>query len=304
MKFTKMHGAGNDFIIINNMEEKIPVQELGALAKTLCNRRLSIGADGFMAVDYPDAGGDFKMRYYNADGSMGEMCGNGARCIARYGWEKKLAGERQKIETASGMVYGWRESERLYKIRLNDVTKIKQNCSADVLGREYKYSYVELGNPGLPHAVLRMEGLGSVKPKDFRELRGLRELKELGRTLRYHGVFSKGANINFYEVTAENQVRLLTFERGVEDFTLACGTGAGATVAALTMSGQVNGDNTKVCVPGGELFVTALREDALIKALYLTGPTCLVAEGEIIEICTNFTAIVTVTFANMIHCTQ
>ena len=191
MKFTKMHGAGNDFIIINNMEEKIPVQELGALAKTLCNRRLSIGADGFMAVDYPDAGGDFKMRYYNADGSMGEMCGNGARCIARYGWEKKLAGKDRRLKLLREWFTAGVKVKRLYKIRLNDVTKIKQNCSADVLGREYKYSYVELGNPGLPHAVLRMEGLGSVKPKDFRELRGLRELKELGRTLRYHGVFQR-----------------------------------------------------------------------------------------------------------------
>ena len=83
MKFTKMHGAGNDFIIINNIEEKIPVQELSTLAKTLCNRRLSIGADGFMAVDYPESGGDFIMRFYNADGSIGEMCDSTMRSNQR-----------------------------------------------------------------------------------------------------------------------------------------------------------------------------------------------------------------------------
>jgi diaminopimelate epimerase len=274
MKFTKMHGAGNDFIIINNMEEKIPVQELSTLAKTLCNRRLSIGADGFMAVDHPESGGDFIMRFYNADGSIGEMCGNGARCIARYGWEKGLAGEAQKIETVSGMVYGWRVNDKLYKIRLNDVTEIKLNCSADAFGKEYRYSYVELGNPGLPHALVKMAGLGSMESED---------LKELGSALRHHRAFQKGANVNFYEVIGENEVRLLTFERGVEDFTLACGTGAGATVAVLTLTDQVSGENTKVRVPGGELFITAVKEDGLIKTLYLTGPTCLIAEGQIIE---------------------
>ena len=83
MKFTKMQGAGNDFIIINNMEEKLSVEKLGTLAKRICTRRLSIGADGLMVVDAPTEGGDYKMRFYNADGSLGEMCGNGARCIAR-----------------------------------------------------------------------------------------------------------------------------------------------------------------------------------------------------------------------------
>ena len=104
MKFTKMQGAGNDFIIINNMEEKLPVEKLGTLAKRICTRRLSIGADGLMVVDAPTEGGDYKMRFYNADGSLGEMCGNGARCIARYGYENGLAGITQRVETTAGLV--------------------------------------------------------------------------------------------------------------------------------------------------------------------------------------------------------
>ena len=111
MKFTKIHGAGNDFIIINNMIEKLPPEVFGKLAKKLCARRLSIGADGLMVVDYPDGDADFKMRFYNSDGSVGEMCGNGARRIARYGYENKLAGEIQHIETTAGLVTGHRKDQ-------------------------------------------------------------------------------------------------------------------------------------------------------------------------------------------------
>ena len=274
MKFTKMHGAGNDFIIINNMKEKIPVSELGTLARTLCNRRLSIGADGLMAVDFPEHGCDLKMRFYNADGSLGEMCGNGARCIARYAWENKLAGETQKIDTPSGIVCGWRLDTQLYKIQLADLTTVKLECHMTVLNREIQYSYVELGEPGLPHITVKMEGL------DFAETNNL---LELARKLRYYDAFPKGANVNFYEVIAKNEVRVMTYERGVEDFTLACGTGAGATTAVLTLMDKVTGDNTKINVPGGELFVTVAKGEDGIRSLYLTGHACLVAEGEVLE---------------------
>ncbi len=274
MKFTKMHGAGNDFIILNNMIEKIPVSELGDLAKSLCNRRLSIGADGLMAVDFPEHNCDIKMRFYNADGSRGEMCGNGARCIARYAWENKLAGETQKIDTPSGIVYGWRLGSQLYKIQLPDITTLKPDCHITVLNREIQYSYVELGHPGLPHITVKTEGLRFEEQKNF---------LELARTLRYHAAFPKGTNVNFYEVIGENEVRAMTYERGIEDFTLACGTGAGATTAVLTLAGKVAGDNTNINVPGGELLVTVVKKEDGISGLYLTGHACLVAEGEVLE---------------------
>ena len=98
MKFTKMQGAGNDFIIINNIAEHIPAEELSRLAKRLCTRRLSVGADGLMAVTEAKNGGDFAMLFFNSDGSLGEMCGNGARCICRYGYENALAGEEQHAD--------------------------------------------------------------------------------------------------------------------------------------------------------------------------------------------------------------
>ena len=112
MKFWKMNGAGNDFIILNNLEEHLPVDRLPQVARTLCERHLSIGADGLMVVDAPTQSGDYRMRFYNSDGSIGEMCGNGARCICRYGFENGLAGETQTVETTAGIVTGRRISPR------------------------------------------------------------------------------------------------------------------------------------------------------------------------------------------------
>lgn len=266
MEFTKMHAAGNDFIIINNMEEKIPVEKLGDLAETLCERRLSIGADGLMVVDYPEYGGDYKMRFYNADGSFGEMCGNGARCLARYGYENELAGELQKIETIAGMVVSRRKDENMYCVRLNDVAVMK-DMTVTALDKEYRCTYVELGDPGIPHAAVNIPGLRAIDKED---------LRELGRTLRYCDKFPKGANVNFYEITGEDKVAVLTYERGVEDFTLACGTGTGSVVAVLAAKKLVSGKDVEVKVPGGELFVSVSDD-----GLFLTGPTAVVAKGYI-----------------------
>jgi len=274
MKFSKLQGAGNDFIIINNMEERIPVEKLGEVAAHLCRRRRSIGADGLMAVDRPTEGGDFKMRFYNADGSEGEMCGNGARCIARYGYEMGLSGETQRIETKAGMVEAARIDRRMYRIRLNDPTVIRLNQKAAVDGGEYVYSYLELGDPGIPHAAVELPA--------FFEM-GEEEQRNLGRSLRFYREFPKGANVNFFAVTGPDKIRERTFERGVEDFTLACGTGTGCVVAALTLLGRVSGQNVQVQTPGGILYITAQRgeDPGRISALYLTGPTNIVAEGEV-----------------------
>ena len=274
MKFVKMNGAGNDFIIWNNMEEKIPVEKLPEIARTVCERHMSIGADGIMAVDYPDQGGDYKMRFYNSDGSEGEMCGNGARCICRYGYEFGLAGESQKVETKAGMVTGIRKNKRLYTIKLNDVTTMKLNYNIEVDGKEYECSYVELGNPGLPHAVVPYPGL---KEKSFKEL------WDIGSKMRYNSAFPKGANVNFYEIVGKDEVIEKTFERGVEDFTYACGTGTGSLVTVLTMQGKVSGKDVKVHVAGGDLFITVERDGNKVKNLYLTGPTNMVAKGEILD---------------------
>ena len=188
MKFTKMQGAGNDFLVINNIEEKLPQAQFAALARRLCTRRMSIGADGMMIVDAPQNGGDYRMYFYNADGSLGEMCGNGARCIARYGYEKGLAGETQRVETTAGLVVGQRRDKRMYTVRLNDITKFAQDVTAKIDGKTVQCDYLELGNPGLPHAVVLLEGDCAMTQE---------ALRELGRKLRANSAFPKGANVNF-----------------------------------------------------------------------------------------------------------
>ena len=274
MQFWKMNGAGNDFILINNLEEHLPEEKLPQLARSLCQRHLSIGADGLMVVDAPKAGGDYRMLFFNSDGSVGEMCGNGARCICRYGYEKGLAGEEQRVETTAGLVTGQRIDQRMYRIRLNDPTTVKLDYPLEVDGVRYACSYVELGDPGIPHAVVPYAGLRQADEN---------ELRELGRAIRWHSAFPKGANVNFYELTGEDQVYERTFERGVEDFTYACGTGTGSLVTVLTLQGKVSGRGVRVSMTGGELTVDIDRVHSHITNLYLTGPTNIVCKGEITD---------------------
>ncbi|MCI9480919.1 MAG: diaminopimelate epimerase [Oscillibacter sp.] len=274
MKFWKMNGAGNDFIILNNLEEHIPHERLPQIARTLCERHLSIGADGLMVADAPQEGGDFRMLFFNSDGSIGEMCGNGARCICRYGYENGLAGEVQIVETTAGTVTGERIDRRLYRIRLNDPTTIQLDSPVEADGVRYACSYVELGNPGLPHAVVPYANLREADEQ---------ELRELGRKLRRHPAFPKGVNVNFFEIIGEDHIFERTFERGVEDFTYACGTGTGAVVAVLTLQGKASGHRVRVDMTGGTLFIDAERVYSQITDLYLTGPTNTVARGEVMD---------------------
>ena len=271
MKFTKMHGAGNDFIILRDEQEELTPEILSSLAKKLCTRRLGLGADGLMLVVPARQDGDYRMLFYNADGSAGEMCGNGARCIARYGYEKGLAGDIQRIETPAGLVIGQRISQTRYRIRLND-PDILDTRSVIAMGKEWTCGYVELGCPGIPHALLELDWEAMEEDS----------LRCLGRELRYAKVFPKGANVTFWKETAPGQVKVRTYERGVEDFTLACGTGCGSLTAILTATGRCDGSLTLEC-PGGTLEVSLTKGSDTIRDIFLTGPTCIVAEGELIE---------------------
>ena len=165
------------------------------------------------------------------------------------------------------MVPGWRLSESQYRVKLNNPSVLDLHRKGDV-------AYVELGNPGIPHAVVPYAGL---KHADENELR------ELGRAIRWHKSFPKGANVNFYEITGEDTVYERTFERGVEDFTYACGTGTGSVVTVLTLQGKVSGKNVKVDMTGGQLIIDVERENGRVTDLYLTGPTNIVAKGEVTD---------------------
>lgn len=273
MRFTKMHGAGNDFIIINNIDGAIPEPALPGLAAWLCAQHVSVGADGMMVVAAPRQGGDFRMIFYNSDGSLGEMCGNGARCIARYGYENGLSGEIQRIETTAGLVTGQRMTKRLYKVRLNDPSVIDLHRSVSAGGAVYDCAYIELGDPGIPHAIVLMP--------DWDE-RDRDTLRALGRALRFAKEFPRGSNVSFVKIVDSRHVKAITYERGVEDFTLACGTGCGSIAAALCLLG-LSGDELSIFMPGGELTVSLTAEVGSVRDIYLTGPTNIVCVGDILD---------------------
>ena len=272
MRFTKMNGAGNDFILVENLHGELTQQQLSKLARTLCDRRMSIGADGLMAIVPAKADADFGMLFFNCDGTLGEMCGNGARCICRYGYETGLAGETQTVETTAGLVTGTRIDAKNYRIRLPDPVNL-QYLALDVDGKKVGCMYLELGNPGIPHAVVQYPGLREADEQ---------ALFEFGRKLRYHPAFPKGANVNFLEKTGENRVYERTWERGVEDFTYACGTGTGASVYALAEKRRC-GDHAEVEVKGGLLIVDIVRDGKKCRDLLLTGPASMVCAGEIFD---------------------
>jgi diaminopimelate epimerase len=248
-----MNGAGNDFMVIDARGQEL---NFSALALDLCKRT---GADGFMAVDDSDIA-DFRLHFYNADGSRGEMCGNGARCICRFAYENGIAGERMTVRTDAGIVYGRRLNESSYRVRLNEP-------SVTDLERKGKIAYVELGDPGVPHAVVEVDAPPS------RE-----QLRELGKTLRYDPAFPKGANVNFFYQLEEGHVQVLTYERGVEDFTQACGTGCGSVACVLHDLGRLPKCTLTAENEGGQLKVFLGAKRKAIVDILLEGPTAIVTK--------------------------
>ena len=248
-----MNGAGNDFMVMDARDGSYDFEKLSL---ELC--KLS-GADGFMAIDRSDKA-DFKLHFYNSDGSRGEMCGNGARCICRCAWELGLVGNEMTVETDAGLVPGWRLSETQFRVKLN-------NPGILDLHRKGEIAYVELGTPGVPHAVCHYDA------DLWADADCIRDHMEL---LRHDPAFPKGANVNFYQWIGEGEVRMLTFERGVEDYTLACGTGCGSTAATLWVSGKLPGGRLTAHNRGGTLTVSIEGTDGIIDSIYLEGPTEIV----------------------------
>ena len=258
MQCWHMSGAGNDFMVIDARGLTLDFEKM---AKELCAHS---GADGFMAVDYSEKA-DFKLHFYNSDGSRGEMCGNGSRCICRFAYDHGIAGENMVVETDAGLVPGKRLTESQYLVKLNNPGIVDLNRKSDI-------AYVELGNPGVPHAVAEIPGLAWDKAE---------ELRELGKSLRYDPAFPKGANVNFFTWTGEGQVRVMTYERGVEDYTLACGTGCGSTAVTLWLRGQLPGGKLVAENKGGTLTLNVEGKEGIVTALYLEGPTEILKEYDI-----------------------
>ena len=269
IRCTKMNGNGNDFIMIDNMALSFCSEELSRLARQLCRRGLSVGADGILAAE-PSERADFKMRLFNSDGSEGEMCGNGARCIARYAFEKGIVKSRSmRFETLGGdvraSVDGNTASLELAPVFIGEVEK----SVVCVDGADYGYTYMTVG---VPHAVI------------FEEARrvSLADYAQLGRAIRNRtDLFPHGANVNFAVVT-DGGLYVATYERGVEDMTLSCGTGSTASAIAASRLGLC-GAEVRVTNPGGVNVVKlAFSEDGRTVYPKLEGAMLMTAELEIL----------------------
>ena len=243
-----MSGAGNDFMVLDARGKQLDFE---ALAKELC---ALTGADGFMAVDHAQDA-DFTLHFYNSDGSRGEMCGNGSRCVCRFAYDHGIAGAEMTVHTDAGLVYGWRLAEDRYRVKLNDpgILDLHRRCDA---------AYVELGCPGVPHAVVELPEL---------EFSMDEALRDRAVALRYDPAFPKGANVNFFTWLGPDRVRVMTYERGVEDYTLACGTGCGSTASALRAMGRLESGRLTCENRGGILNVTVSGQGAEVKDVLLEG---------------------------------
>ena len=262
LQFTKMNGAGNDFVMLDNRDLSLAL-DTATIAK-LCDRHRGVGGDGLIAVEPPANGADFRMRYYNADGGEASMCGNGARCFARYAG--RLIGRHDPItfETGAGPIGA---------VFIGDHVRIEMSVphsfaeGVELVAADEKVT-VHFLNTGVPHAIVFVDDLE--KTDVFR----------LGRALRYHPHFApKGTNANFVQPLPGGGIAIRTYERGVEDETLACGTGV---CAAALIHSRLTGATSPVpvTVRGGDTLQVGFEFDGSAwKSVTLTGPADFVFEG-------------------------
>ena len=269
MNYTKMHGAGNGFVLLDNTGSGLSGEECRALAVKLCAFE---GMDGLIAI-VPASDADIGMLFINSDGSVGEMCGNGARCLAKYAVEHGLVSDPEniRIKTDAGLVTAKRISGEVYEVRLNDPSVLDPHRHVLLGGQDCDCFYVELGDPGIPHAVVFTE----TDPHLCTDA-----LRETGRALRHAAEFPRGANVSFVQKTGPDSAKAVTYERGVEDFTLACGTGCGAIACAFAVLSAASPSRITIGMPGGMLLVSLINENGNIRDIRLTGPAVTLGEGE------------------------
>jgi diaminopimelate epimerase len=264
MEFTKSVATGNDFIIIDNRKPVLK-GDPSEIAKKLCDRFYGVGADGLLLVEKSKTA-DFKMRIFNSDGSEAEMCGNGSRCIALYAYAKKIAPANMAIETMAGILNANVQGENV-KVKLTDPKDIQWNLCLMIQECPYK---VNLANTGVPHVIHFVDDLETV------------EVKKLGPKMRYHEEFSPhGANVDFVKIMDKNKnkIAVRTYERGVEDETLACGTGAVASAIISAEAEKLVSPVTVETRSGEVLKVYFESREGSFKNVYLEGKAKLVYEG-------------------------
>ena len=265
--FFKMSGSGNDFIVIDNREKLVPESQLNRLVIGTCRRKMSVGADGVILVEASDAV-DFKWRFFNADGSLADMCGNGARCVARFAFIRGIAGRQMAFETMAGIITA-RVGDDAVLIRMTDPTDVKTGVVIDVAGTPLTVASIKTG---VPHVVVGVDDIEAV------------DVVATGRLLRHHDAFAPdGTNANFVTVNKNGKIYIRTYERGVEDETLACGTGNVAAALILAHDHQMVSPVTLTTRSGSALTVHFKRQEGRFRDVYLEGDARVIYRGDLWE---------------------
>ncbi len=279
MRFTKMEGLGNDYIYMNCIDQDLDMQRLPELSRAVSDRHFGVGADGLILI-LPSAEADFRMRMFNADGSEGEMCGNGIRCFARYVYDRGLTRATSlRVQTLAGLIVpelitkgGEVAAVRVDmgepRLRPADVPVVAEGDGPvlahplEVPGARFTGTVVSMGNP---HVTIFTPDVEAV------------DLERFGPALEHHPDFPRRVNVHFVQVQGPRELKMRTWERG-SGVTLACGTGACASAVAAALTGR-GGREVVMHLPGGDLTIAWAADNRV----YMTGPATYVCDGEFLK---------------------
>ncbi len=265
--FYKFSGCGNDFIIIDNREHIVVESDLPGFVSKICRRKMSVGADGLILIENSDTA-DFKWHFFNSDGSRAEMCGNGARCAARFAYIYGIAGPEMSFETDAGII----SAEVIHdsvKIKMTNPANLRTDEKIEL---EKGFLSVSSINTGVPHAVIETDGIEDA------------EVVAVGREIRFHQAFAPaGTNVNFVSVRKDGVLVNRTYERGVEDETLACGTGCVAAAIVMAHKKSVCSPARVITRSGGILTVHYKEKQGHFCDVYLEGDARIIFKGELRE---------------------
>ena len=267
--FTKMSGTGNDFVVIDNRNSVIDPNQKREFVKKVCARKTSVGADGVIFIENSDTA-DFSWDFYNSDGSTAEMCGNGARCVARYAFEHDIAPRQLSFATFAGIITAEVDSS-MVKVKLPVPSHLRESLEIKLGNTSYT---VDSLNTGVPHAVIYSEDVNG------------EDIQRIGRGIRFHQAFAPaGTNVNLAQVKNSHSLKVRTYERGIEGETLACGTGAVASAILASCKNKVE-PPIQVETQGGDLLKVHFRkpENGSFSDIFLEGMTKTSLEGVIIEL--------------------
>ncbi len=264
--FWKMHGAANDFIVVDDRHRQFPLHDHKWMAGVM-TRRTGVGSEGILLIQ-PSTQADFRMRFFNPDGGEVDMCGNGARCIARLAHEIGVAPASMTFQTEAGLVRAEVNGHQVL-LHLYNPKDFRMGQRILLHGQPYTYHFA---NTGVPHVVVEVDDLQHV------------DVQRLGSTIRYHADFApKGTNANFIQITGANSLRVRTYERGVEAETLACGTGIVAAGILAARSGRVTAPVRVTPASGDVLEVNFTATPDGARDVTLLGPAEHVFRGELIH---------------------